>query len=135
MAAVTIAEAVGSNAIYRVAVLSPFTTKARLPPLARNVGLAPTVTTPTLVSPEVLICMVLPLPEGLVERTTACPKFEGSPPGLTTGIMVGRKLCPHPTMKTPKAQKTILLMVKRKTAEMVREFKFMRLRQLRLVQK
>src|SRR5947208_871406 len=69
-AAVVIADKVGSSAIYRVAVLSPLMIRARPPPLARNMGLAPTVTTPTLVSPEVLICIVLPLPVGLVERTT-----------------------------------------------------------------
>src|SRR5215471_2716148 len=70
-------------------VLLPLITNTRLAAMSKNTGLGPVATTPAIVSPETLMCMVLPLLEaaGLVDKTMELAKFPGSPPGLGIGIM------------------------------------------------
>src|SRR5215470_10722890 len=67
--------------------------------MPKNTGLGPVGTLPTTVSPDTLMCMVLPLligDAGLVDNTIAWAKFPGSPPGLGMGIMNCRSVSLHP---------------------------------------
>src|SRR5215831_650289 len=85
-------------------VLLPLITKIRLLAMAKNTGLGPVATWPTMVSPLTLMCKVLPLADatGFLDKVMALAKAPESPAGLVTGIMNCRRVSLQPAIASIK---------------------------------